>query len=334
MSAVLSREIRLASRPRGWPGPENFTLARVEVPAPLEGQVRVRNLFMSVDPYMRGRMNDAKSYIAPFQLGQPLEGAAVGEVVDSAVDSIKPGAIVTSNVGWREYFVTGAKAVRVVDPGVKPVSAYLGVLGVPGFTAWIGLGLFDIVAGERVFVSGAAGAVGSVAGQIAKLRGGYVIGSAGSLEKIKWLTQELGFDAALNYKEGDVLRRLRAAVPDGIDVYYDNVGGAQLEAALAAMRQGGRIIACGAVSQYNDEAPPPGPRNLSYVVTKRLTMRGFIVFDWFDRLPAFYSEVGPLYATGKLRYRETVVEGIENAPRAFIEMLHGANIGKMVVKLG
>lgn len=333
MTAVLSREIRLASRPHGWPAPDNFTLTRVEVPAPLEGQVRVRNLFMSVDPYMRGRMNDAKSYVPPFQLGQPLDGAAVGEVVDSAVDGIKPGDMVTSNSGWREYFAAGAKAVRVVDPHVKPISAHLGVLGVPGFTAWIGLGLFDIAAGERVFVSAAAGAVGSVAGQLAKLRGCFAVGTVGSPEKVKWLTQDLGFDVALNYKDGDLPRRLRAAVPDGIDVYYDNVGGAHLEAALGVMRQGGRIIACGAVSQYNDEAPPPGPRNLAFVVTKRLTMKGFIVLDWAEKLPEFHAEAATLYATGKLKYRETIVEGIENAPRAFIEMLHGANIGKMVVKL-
>jgi NADPH-dependent curcumin reductase CurA len=333
MAAIFSREIRLASRPHGWPTAANFSIARVEVPTPLEGQVRVRNLVMSVDPYMRGRMNDAKSYVPPFQLGQALDGAAVGEVVDSTVDSPKPGDIVTSNLGWREYFVAGAKAVRVVDAGVKPLSAYLGALGIPGFTAWVGLGLFDIAAGERVFVSSAAGAVGSVAGQLAKLRGCRVIGSAGSPEKVKWLLEDLGFDAALNYKEGDLTRRLRAAMPDGIDVYFDNVGGAHLEAALAAMRLHGRVIACGAVSQYNDETPPPGPRNLAFFVSKRLTMKGFIVLDWTEKLPAFYAEAGALYAAGTLKYRETIVEGVENAPAAFIEMLHGANIGKMVVKL-
>jgi NADPH-dependent curcumin reductase CurA len=333
MTALLSREIRLASRPHGWPTPANFTLARVEVPPPLEGQVRVRNLFMSVDPYMRARMNDAKSYIPPFQLGQPLDGAAVGEIVDSAAEGAKPGDFVTSNLGWREHFVAGAKAVRIVDPSVKPLSAYLGILGVPGFTAWIGLGLFDIAAGERVFVSAAAGAVGSVAGQLAKLRGCSVIGSAGSAEKVRWLLQDLGFDAAINYKEGDLVRHLRAAMPDGIDVYYDNVGGVHLEAALAAMRVRGRIIACGAVSQYNDETPPPGPRNLVFFAGKRLTMKGFIVLDWAEKHPAFLSEVGPLYAAGTLKYRETIVEGVENAPQAFIEMLRGVNIGKMVVKL-
>lgn len=333
MSAILSREIRLASRPHGWPAPANFTLARAEVPEPLEGQVRVRNLFMSVDPYMRGRMNDAKSYVPPFQLGQPLDGAAVGEVVDSTVATIKPGDIVTSNLGWREYFVTGSNAVRAVDPNVKPRSAYLGVLGTPGFTAWVGLRLFDILAGERVFISGAAGAVGSIAGQLAKLRGCPVVGSAGSPEKVTWLLEDLGFDGALNYKEGDVTRRLRAAMPDGIDVYFDNVGGPQLEAVLAAMRVRGRIIMCGAVSQYNDETPPPGPRNLALIVTKRLSLKGFIVIDWSENLPEFAREVGTLYSAGKLKYRETVVEGIENAPVAFLEMLRGANIGKMVVKL-
>jgi NADPH-dependent curcumin reductase CurA len=330
---MLSKEIRLASRPSGWPTLENFSLTSVEVPPPLPGEVRIRNLFMSVDPYMRGRMNDAKSYVPPFQIGQPLEGAAVGEVVDSGVAGIKPGDIVTSNLGWREYFVAAASAVRAVDSRVTPLSAYLGVLGGPGFTAWVGLGLFDILAGERVFISAAAGAVGSVAGQLAKSRGCFVVGSAGSPEKVDWLRHDLGFDAALNYKDGDLPRSLRAAAPDGIDVYFDNVGGAHLEAALSAMRLRGRIIACGAISQYNDETPPAGPRNIGFVVTKRLTIKGFIVLDWLEKFPQFLGEVGALYAAGTLKYRETVVTGIQDAPRAFLEMLRGGNIGKMVVKL-
>jgi NADPH-dependent curcumin reductase CurA len=330
---MLSREIRLASRPTAWPALDNFSLGAVEVTPPLPGQVRVRNLFMSVDPYMRGRMNDAKSYVPPFQIGQTLDGAAVGEVVDAAAEGIKPGDIVTSNLGWREYFVAVADAVHVVDPGVKPLSAYLGVLGIPGFTAWAGLALFDIAAGERILVSAAAGAVGSIAGQLAKLRGCFVVGSAGSPEKVEWLLHDLGFDAAINYREGDLLRQLRAAAPEGIDVYFDNVGGPHLEAALSALRLHGRVIACGAIAQYNDEAPPPGPRNLAFVVTKRLTIKGFIVIDWFAKRPDFEREVGGLYAAGKLKYRETVVEGIENAPRAFLELLRGGNIGKMVVKL-
>lgn len=329
----MAHEIRLASRPRGWPTLDNFEFAAVELPALVEGQVLVRNLFMSVDPYMRGRMNDAKSYVPPFRLGMALEGNAVGEVIDSRAGDLRPGDVVTSMCGWRDQFVASARELRLVDRDVQPLSLYLGALGMPGFTAWVGLRLGAAASGDRVFVSAAAGAVGSLAGQLAKRRGATVIGSAGSDEKTSWLTSELGFDAAINYKAGDLRHALADAAPDGIDLYFDNVGGDHLEAALACMRPHGRIIACGAVSRYNDETPSPGPRNLGLVVSRRLTLRGFIVTDHARDTRLFVSEVAPLVRSGALRVRETVVEGLEQAPRALIELLRGGNIGKMVVKL-
>lgn len=330
---MVAREIHLASRPQGWPTAENFALVTVEVPPLQQGEVLVRNLFLSVDPYMRGRMNDVKSYVPPFQIGQPLDGGAVGEVIETAADGFRTGDIVLSQRGWRDVFAAPASALRRLDPDVQPLSLYLGVLGMPGFTAWVGLALVDVVAGDRVFVSGAAGAVGSTAGQLAKLRGCRVVGSAGADAKIRLLTEELGFDAAVNYKNGNLRRQLAAVAPEGFDVYFDNVGGDHLEAALACMRNHGRIAACGAISRYNDEAPSPGPRNLSLFVSRRLTMRGFIVTDHAGDTQAFLDEVAPLVQSGRLQARETVVDGLERAPQAFLDLLHGGNIGKMVVRV-
>jgi NADPH-dependent curcumin reductase CurA len=315
------------------PTPENFTLATVEVPAPGEGQVLVRNLYMSVDPYMRGRMNDVKSYVPPFQVGQVLDGGAIGEVVVSRAKGFAPGDVVLHGQGWREQLVASPRELTKLDRGVQPLSSYLGVLGMPGFTAWLGLDLVDVKKGDRVFISGAAGAVGSIAGQLAKLRGCRVVGSAGSKEKVALLTGELGFDAAFDYKDGDLPKQLEKAAPEGIDVYFDNVGGEHLEAALGAMRNHGRIIACGAISRYNDAKPGPGPRNMVFFISKRLTMKGFIVTDSLERMPSFLKEVGGYLAQGKLRSKETVVAGLERAPEAFIDLLRGGNTGKMVVKL-
>jgi NADPH-dependent curcumin reductase CurA len=333
MNPTTSREIRLASRPSGFPTADNFELASTEVAPPGEGQVLVRNLFMSVDPYMRGRMNDVRSYIAPFEVGEVLEGGAIGRVVETRVGAIAAGSVVLSNRGWREAFAADAAEVTVVDPKVQPASLWLGALGMPGMTAWVGIRLGDLKSGETLFVSAAAGAVGSVAGQLANLRGCRVIGSAGSPAKVRVLLDELGFDAAFDYKEGDVAGQLRAAAPSGIDAYFDNVGGEHLEAALEALRVHGRVVACGAISGYNAKLPPRGPRNLPLIVGKRLTIRGFLVRDWTEQKAAFLAEVGPLLAEGKLKTKETVVEGIERAPQAFLDLLHGANIGKMVVKL-
>jgi hypothetical protein len=329
-----AREIQLAARPHGEPKVSDFRLAEVEVPDPGPGEVLVRNTYMSVDPYMRGRMNDAKSYVPPFELDRPLEGGAVGQVVVSRADGLAEGDTVVHQLGWRDYAVLPAERVRKVDPGGLPPSAFLGVLGMPGLTAYAGLlDVGGLREGDVVFVSGAAGAVGSVAGQLAKLRGHTVVGSAGSPEKVAWLRDELGFDAAFNYKDGPVAELLRDAAPEGIDLYFDNVGGDHLEAAIGALGRNGRVAMCGSISGYNATEPPPGPRNLSLAVGKRLTLRGFLVIDHAARMPDMIAEVGPAVREGRVRFRETVVEGLENAPTAFIDLLRGANVGKMVVKL-
>lgn len=331
---MIGQEVQLAARPHGEPKDSDFRLAETEVPDPGPGEVLIKNTWMSVDPYMRGRMNDAKSYVPPFQIGAPLDGGAVGEVVASEDPSVSPGDTVLHGLGWREYALAPAKAVRKVDTQVAPAQAYLGVLGMTGLTAYAGL---IEVAGLReddvVFVSGAAGAVGSIAGQIAKLRGHTVIGSAGSPEKVATVTEEFGFDSAFNYNDGAVADLLAEAAPDGIDVYFDNVGGEHLEAAIGALNMHGRVAMCGAISNYNATEPPPGPRNMHQVVGKRLTLRGFIVRDHGHLMPDFVREVGTWLSEGRIRYRETVVEGLENAPQAFIGLLRGENTGKMLVKL-
>ena len=329
----MSREIRLASRPHGIPTAANFTLAQTELKSLPDQQVLVRNLFMSVDPYMRGRMNERKSYVPPFEIGKVLVGGAVGEVVESRAKEFKAGDIVTSNFGWREYVIASPKDLHAVSREHQPLSVYLAALGMTGMTAWAGLNLVEVKAGDVIYISGAAGAVGNVAGQLAKLRGGKVIGSAGSMEKVRFLREECGFDIAFDYKTGPVLEQLQVEAPDGIDVYFDNVGGEALEAALAMLRVHGRIIACGGISGYNEEKPRPGPANLFNITTKRLTMRGMIVSDSLDRRGEFEAEVGGYFRAGKLKNKETVVEGLDQAEGAFIGLFSGNNIGKMVVKL-
>ncbi|MEH1057671.1 NADP-dependent oxidoreductase [Micromonospora sp. CPCC 206171] len=329
-----NREIHLASRPQGWPTADNFRLVETEVPRPGPGQIVVRNQFMSVDPYMRGRMNDVKSYVPPFQLGAPLDGGAVGEVVASEADGVKVGATVLHGLGWREYALLDAKAARPVDPTIAPVSAYLSVLGMTGLTAYAGL--LDVAGmkpGESVFVSAAAGSVGSLVGQIAKLKGaGHVVGSAGSAAKVERL-KALGFDAAFDYHDGPVRDSLKAAAPDGIDVYFDNVGGDHLEAAISAMKLHGRAAICGMIAQYNDTEPPAAPRNLAMVIGKRLTLRGFLVNDHGNLREQFVRDVSGWLGDGSLSYDETVVDGIENAPEAFLGLLRGENLGKMLVRV-
>lgn len=333
MSSNSSREIRLASRPAGVPTADNFTLAQTDLKPLPDGHVLVRNLFMSVDPYMRGRMNEGKSYVPPFALGQPLEGGAVGKVIESRAKEYKVGDAVTSNFGWREYFIASPNDLHLVSQDIQPLSVYLGTVGMTGMTAWVGLNLVEVKAGDVIYISGAAGAVGNMAGQLAKLRGARVIGSAGSTDKVKFLLEECGFDMAFDYKVGPVLEQLQQAAPDGIDVYFDNVGGASLEAALSVLRLQGRIIACGGISGYNEAKPKPGPANLFNVTTKRLTMKGLIVRDWLDRQTEFEQEVGGYFRAGKLKNKETVVTGIEHAAEAFIGLFAGKNLGKMVVKL-
>lgn len=333
MTNTISHEIQLVSRPKGMPTADNFTIVQTELKPLQEGQVLVRNLYISVDPYMRGRMNEGKSYVPPFKLGKALEGGAVGEVIESRAQEFQPGDVVTSNYGWREYFIAAPKDLHQVNREIQPLSVYLGALGMTGMTAWVGLNLVEVKAGDVIFVSGAAGAVGNVAGQLAKLRGCHVIGSAGSESKVKFLLEECGFDRAFDYKVGPVLEQLNRAAPDGIDVYFDNVGGETLEAALSALRVHGRIIACGGISGYNEEKPQPGPSNLFNMITKRLTMKGLIVTDWLDRQSEFEQEVGGYFQAGKLKNKETVVAGIEQAVEAFIGLFEGKNVGKMVVKL-
>ncbi len=333
MTQITSREIQLVSRPKGIPTAANFTLVQTTL-APLNDQeVLVRNLFMSVDPYMRGRMNEGESYVPQFEIGKPLEGGAVGEVIESRATQFKPGDIVVSSFGWREQFIAAPQELQPVSREFQPLSVYLGALGMTGLTAWAGLHKGKVKGGDTIYISGAAGAVGSVAGQLAKLRGCRVIGSAGSAEKVAFLREECGFDVAFNYKDGPVLEQLKLNAPDGIDVYFDNVGGESLEAALAVLRLHGRVIACGGISAYNAEHPLPGPANYFNVTTKRLTIKGVMVFDWLDRQAEFRQEAGGYFKAGKLKHKETVVEGIEQAVAAFIGLFQGQNIGKMIVKL-
>jgi NADPH-dependent curcumin reductase CurA len=333
---MKTREVHLVSRPSGRPEPGDFALVETETPAVGEGEALVRNAFMSVDPYMRGRMNDVPSYVPPYKLNHAMTGGAIGEVIESRSPDLAAGDLVLHDYGWREHAVVPASRLRPIRPlpGVQP-SAYLGALGMPGMTAYVGL--LDIAGfkeGDRVFISGAAGAVGSTAGQIARLRGASrVIGSAGSDEKVAYLTERLGFDAAFNYRSGPVRRLLGEAAPDGIDVYFDNVGGEHLEAAIGAFNLYGRAAICGAISVYNAPEPLPGPRNLPLLIGKRLTLRGFIVSDHMDRYDDFVREVGGWIRDGRLTFEETVLSGIENAVEAFLAMLRGANTGKMLVRL-
>jgi NADPH-dependent curcumin reductase CurA len=332
--ALRSREIRLAARPRGAPQPSDFELGEVELRDPVDGEILVRNAFVSVDPYMRPRMNDVRSYVPPFAVGEPLTGGAVGQVVASRADGLQEGTWVVHDLGWREAALLPAERARAFDPAGAPVSTSLGVLGMPGLTAFVGIDdIGQVKQGDTVFVSGAAGAVGSLAGQLARLRGARVIGSAGSAAKTAWL-DDLGFDATFDYHEMPPRKALRQLAPDGIDVYFDNVGGETLEAAIGALNRYGRIVACGSIAGYNATEPVPGPRNLFMVVAKRLRMQGFIVLDHFDRWRAFLGEVAPLVANGTVRYRETVLDGIERAPEAFLALFSGENVGKMLVRVG
>jgi NADPH-dependent curcumin reductase CurA len=281
-------------------------------------------------------MNDVRSYVPPFQVDQVLDGGAVGEVVASQHPDFKPGDHVLHGFGWREHVVGDASRFRVVDTAVAPAAAYLSVLGMPGLTAYAGL--LDVAgmrAGDTVFISGAAGAVGSIAGQIARLKGAArVVGSAGSAAKVEYLTEVLGFDAAFNYKDSPVRTQLKQAAPDGIDVYFDNVGGDHLEAAIGALHTHGRVALCGAIAQYNAHEPVPGPANLALAIGKRLTLRGFIVNDHSALMPQLIAEAGGWLAAGELRCDETWVTGLERAPEAFVGLLRGENTGKMLVRLG
>ncbi|MEV0225293.1 NADP-dependent oxidoreductase [Streptomyces sp. NPDC050704] len=331
---TTARAWHLESRPEGRPTPSDFALREVDLPALGSGQLLVVNEYLSVDPYMRGRMSDKKSYIEPFEVGAPMDGTAVGRVLASNAEGFAPGDHVTHFLGMRDHAVIDAATAQKVDPNLAPLSTYLGVLGATGLTAYIGLTRFaKVKEGDTVFVSGAAGAVGSAAGQIARLQGaGRVIGSAGSDDKVKLLTEEYGFDAAFNYKNGPVAEQLAQAAPDGIDVFFDNVGGEHLEAAIGALKLHARIVLSGMVSQYNEEEVV-GPRNLWNLSVTRSDMLTFMVTEELDLLPDFVRDVGGWMATGKLHFQETVWEGLDNTMDAYLALMRGENTGKMIVKL-
>lgn len=334
---TTSQEIRLVSRPTGWPTSENFEFAEVELPELQDGEVRVENEFISVDPYMRGRMSDARSYTAPYAIGERITGGAVGRVVESKAESHPVGTLVSHYYGWSDIAQGKAETFSIVPdlPEGAPSSLYLGMLGMPAMTAYAGLTrIAEIKEGDVVFVSGAAGAVGTAVAQIARQLGASrVVGSAGSAEKVALLTEKYGYDAAVNYKDAPIRESLPELVPGGIDIYYDNVGGDHLEAALDNMNDGGRLALCGAISGYNTKDKKPGPDNMVNILTRGLKMQGFTLGNYMDTIPAFHKDMGKWFAEGKIAYDETVYEGFDQTIDALIDMMKGANTGKMVVKL-
>jgi NADPH-dependent curcumin reductase CurA len=336
MSDFVSTQIQLISRPNGWPTRDDFRTVRVTYGDLQPGQVRVRNEYVSVDPYMRGRMNDGRSYVAPYALGETITGGAIGRVVESSHEDLPVGSVVLHQHGWTDGVQADAATFRVVPevPGL-PLSLRLHILGMTGLTAYVGLTtITGLAEGETVFVSGAAGAVGTAVGQIARLLGAKrVIGSAGSAEKVALLTEKYHYDAVFNYKDGDVRGQLAAAAPEGIDVYFDNVGGDHLEAALDVFNDGGRAALCGAIAGYNTSAPTPGPDNMANMITRGLTLRGFTLGAHVSMAPEFTEKMTGWFAGGKIVYDETIIDGIENTVDAFIEMMRGANTGKMLVRI-
>ena len=338
MSPIASsRQWHLANRPTGAPTPDDVRFITVDLPPLAENEVRVQNEFISVDPYMRGRMNDVKSYVPPYQLDRVMDADAVGRVIESRSADLAVGQLVQHFQGWRDVAQGDADRFTARDevPGLAP-SVYLSALGLTGLTAWVGLLVIaEMKPGDTVFVSGAAGAVGSAVGQLARLRGaGRVIGSTGTDEKVGLLTSKYGFDTAFNYKDGKVSRMLHEAAPEGIDVYFDNVGGDHLEAAIFAFNDGGRAAICGAISAYNSEKPEPGPRNLAMLISKGLTLKGFTIPSYQKYAPEFFREITPLVAGGQFVFDETVIEGVENAFDAWQGLMRGDNTGKMLVRVG
>ena len=331
---MKNRRVVLASRPAGWVSEANFRIEEAPVPAPADGQVLVKNLWLSLDPYMRGRMNEGRSYAAKQELGEVMIGGTVGEVVESKHPKFAKGDQVLGMLGWQQYGLSDGKGLNKVDASRVPLSAYLGVLGMPGVTAWVGL--LDICqpkAGETVVVSAASGAVGSVVGQIAKIKGCRAVGIAGGKRKCDYVVKELGFDACVDYKAGALNDDLKAAVPGGIDCYFENVGGEILDAALRRMNAFSRIAVCGLISQYN-ATEPYGVKTVQSILTNRIKVQGFIVSDRMELWPKALADLAGWVAAGRIKYRETVTEGLENAPRAFIGLLKGENFGKQLVRLG
>ncbi|MDJ0629483.1 MAG: NADP-dependent oxidoreductase [Rhodobacter sp.] len=330
--------IVLASRPKGPPGLENFRLETADLPAPGHGEVLVRTIWLSLDPYMRGRMDAGASYADPVEVGHTMTAGCVAEVLASNFDGLAPGDAVVGGVGWASHGILPGKAVVKVDPDLAPVSTALGVLGMPGHTAWVGLNdILQIRSGETIVVSAATGAVGSLAGQLAKRAGLRVIGVAGGAEKCRYAVDALGYDVCLDHRDPDLAAEMAAVTPQGVDCYYENVGGKTLEAVLPRMNDFGRIAVCGMIAWYSGKGVADAmrlPAAWRAILVMRLRVQGFIVFDHLDRLAPFLAEVGPLVASGQIHYRETVTEGLENAPAAFLRLLEGGNFGKQLVRVG
>jgi len=331
----VNKQITLAARPSGMPKPSDFKLVESPVPEPKAGEILVRMLYVSVDPYMRGRMNDVKSYAPPVQIGEVMGAGAVGQVIKSQSAQLQAGDFVEGFFGWQEYAISDGKGARKLDPNLAPLSTALGVLGIPGLTAYFGL--LDIgrpQTGETVVVSGAAGAVGSIAGQIAKIKSCHVVGVAGSDQKVAWLRDELGFDAAFNYKTTpDYFSKLQELCPNGVDVYFDNVGGSITDSVFRLINTGARVVVCGQIAQYNAEKPETGPRLLGHLIVKQARAEGFLVFQFAPRYAEGLKQMVAWLKAGKLKYREQFADGIENTPRAFIGMLQGENTGKQLVRV-
>jgi NADPH-dependent curcumin reductase CurA len=333
--AKMNRQVTLGSRPAGFPELSDFRLDSLPLPSVREGEVLVRSVFLSLDPYMRGRMSDAPSYAPPLRIGEVMTGAAVGIVVESRAAAFVPGDAVVGMLGWQEYAALPGGELRHVDPALAPISTALGVLGMPGLTAYFGLlDIGDPKAGETVVISGAAGAVGMVAGQVAKIKGCRVVGVAGSDAKVAWLVDSLGFDAAFNYRMApDLGSKVESLCPDGVDVYFDNVGGEITDAVMRAINPGARIAVCGQISQYNLLKPEPGPRWMGQLIVKQAKVQGFLVSGYAARFPEGLDEMARWLKQGKLKYREDIARGLESAPEAFIGMLRGKNEGKQLVRL-
>jgi NADPH-dependent curcumin reductase CurA len=333
MATGVNRQILLKSRPDGAPGLDNFELVRSPVPEPDDGEVLMRTRYLSLDPYMRGRMSAAKSYAKPVEVGEPMVGGTVGEIVASRNAKFAVGDIVTGYGGWQDYALSNGAGLRKLDPAAAPVTTALGVLGMPGMTAYTGL--LEIgrpKPGETVAVAAASGAVGSVVGQIAKIKGCRAVGIAGGPDKCRYVAEELGFDACIDHRAADFARRLEAACPAGIDIYFENVGGAVQQAVWPLLNDFARIPVCGLIAQYNAATAMPGP-DMTSVLRKRLTLRGFIVWDFALKQADFLRDASEWVRSGRLKYREDVVEGLENAPAAFLGLLQGKNFGKLLVKV-
>jgi NADPH-dependent curcumin reductase CurA len=338
MPERLNTRIVLAARPTGRPTPSDFRLEEQPVPTPAAGEVLLRVLFLSLDPYMRGRMDAAKSYAAPVEIGAVMEGGTVAEVIESRHGDYAVGDIVLSHSGWQTYALSDGTGLRKLDPQVAPLSTALGVLGMPGFTAYAGLlTIGRPQPGETVVVASASGPVGSAVGQIARIRGARAVGIAGGPDKCAFVRDELGFDAVVDHGAPDFPERLRAACPDGIDVYFENVGGAVWDAVFPLLNPFARVPVCGLVAQYNSTGPFPGPDRLPglmrAILTKSLTLRGFIQREFADQRPAFYAEMAAWLRTGRVRYREDIIEGLRNAPEGLIGLLEGRNFGKLLVRV-